>query len=242
MKVNFPHHVAIIMDGNGRWARMRGLPRVAGHKAGVNVVKEIVRHSSHSGLPYLTLFAFSTENWLRPKDEVDELMSLLNFYLEKELPKAFEDNIKFLVSGRISNIPSEIKNKIYEAIENSKKNTGMTLNLALSYGGREEIIDAIKNVIVAYENKLIELQNFNEDIFERYLYNPDLPDVDLLIRTSGEKRISNFMLWKIAYTELYFTDTLWPDFTTREFDEAIEDYLKRRRRFGLTDEQILKGT
>jgi undecaprenyl diphosphate synthase len=242
VKVNFPHHVAIIMDGNGRWARMRGLPRVAGHKAGVNVVKEIVRHSSHSGLPYLTLFAFSTENWLRPKDEVDELMSLLNFYLEKELPKAFEDNIKFLVSGRISNIPSEIKNKIYEAIENSKKNTGMTLNLALSYGGREEIIDAIKNVIVAYENKLIELQNFNEDIFERYLYNPDLPDVDLLIRTSGEKRISNFMLWKIAYTELYFTDTLWPDFTTREFDEAIEDYLKRRRRFGLTDEQILKGT
>jgi undecaprenyl diphosphate synthase len=221
---------------------MRDLPRVAGHKAGVNVVKEIVRHSSHSGLPYLTLFAFSTENWLRPKDEVDELMSLLNFYLEKELPKAFEDNIKFLVSGRISNIPSEIKNKIYEAIENSKKNTGMTLNLALSYGGREEIIDAIKNVIVAYENKLIELQNFNEDIFERYLYNQDLPGVDLLIRTSGEKRISNFMLWKIAYTELYFTDTLWPDFTTREFDEAIEDYLKRRRRFGLTDEQILKGT
>ena len=242
MEHNLPHHVAIIMDGNGRWARMRSLPRVAGHKAGVNVVKEIVKHSSRVDLPYLTLFAFSTENWLRPKDEVDELMNLLNFYLEKELPKAFEDNIRFIVSGRVTNIPLNIREKIYTAINNSKNNTGMTLNLALSYGGREEIIDAIKNIIDAYKNKSIDPQNFNEESFARYLYNPELPDIDLLIRTSGEKRISNFMLWKLAYTELYFTDTLWPDFTTVEFDEAIDVYLKRRRRFGLTDEQIFKGT
>ena len=221
---------------------MRSLPRVAGHKAGVNVVKEIVKHSSRVDLPYLTLFAFSTENWLRPKDEVDELMNLLNFYLEKELPKAFEDNIRFIVSGRVTNIPLNIREKIYTAINNSKNNTGMTLNLALSYGGREEIIDAIKNIIDAYKNKSIDPQNFNEESFARYLYNPELPDIDLLIRTSGEKRISNFMLWKLAYTELYFTDTLWPDFTTVEFDEAIDVYLKRRRRFGLTDEQIFKGT
>lgn len=229
------------MDGNGRWARKRSLPRVAGHRAGVNIVKDIVKHSAQVGLDYLTLFAFSTENWLRPKDEVDELMNLLNFYLEKELPKALEDNIRFIVSGRIANIPSYISEKIFTAINNSKKNTGMTLNLALSYGGREEIIDAIKNIIEAYKNELIDLQNFNEETFSRYLYNPDLPDIDLLIRTSGEKRISNFMLWKLAYTELYFTDTLWPDFTTVEFDKAIDDYLKRRRRFGLTDEQIFKG-
>lgn len=240
MKVNLPSHVAIIMDGNGRWAKLRNLPRVAGHRAGINVVKEIVKHATHLGLPYLTLFAFSSENWLRPKDEVNELMNLLDFYLENELPKAFEDNIKFIVSGRIENIPSSIREKIYAAINNSKNNTAMTLNLALSYSSREEILDAVKKLIADYSKQLIDIEHITEKVFSKYLYNPELPDVDLLIRTSGEKRISNFMLWQLAYTELYFTNTLWPDFTTSEFDEAIEDYLKRMRRFGLTDEQILK--
>jgi undecaprenyl diphosphate synthase len=238
VKVDLPRHVAIIMDGNGRWAKGRNLPRVAGHKAGVNVVKEIVKHSTHLNLPYLTLFAFSSENWLRPQDEVNELMNLLDMYLEKELPKAFDDNIRFIVSGRITNIPVAIRNKIYAAIDSSKLNSGMTLNLALSYGGREEIIDAIKKIISDYVEKKVDLQEICEDSFVKYLYNPDLPDIDLLIRTSGEKRVSNFMLWRIAYAELYFTDTLWPDFTTLEFDRAIEDYLKRIRRFGLTDEQL----
>ena len=240
MKVNLPSHVAIIMDGNGRWAKLRNLPRVAGHRAGINVVKEIVKHATHLGLPYLTLFAFSSENWLRPKDEVNELMNLLDFYLENELPKAFEDNIKFIVSGRIENIPSSIREKIYAAINNSKNNTAMTLNLALSYSSREEILDAVKKLIADYSKQLIDIEHITEKVFSKYLYNPELPDVDLLIRTSGEKRISNFMLWQLAYTELYFTNTLWPEFTTSEFDEAIEDYLKRMRRFGLTDEQILK--
>ena len=229
------------MDGNGRWARLRSLPRVAGHKAGVNIVREVVKHSLSKGLPFLTLFAFSSENWLRPKDEVSELMNLLNFYLDNELPKVFEDNIKFIVSGRIVNIPSNIRDKIFSAVENSKNNTAMTLNLALSYGGREEIVDAVKKLLIDYNNNIIDVENLNEKIFSNYLYNPELPDIDLLIRTSGEKRISNFMLWKLAYTELYFTDTLWPDFTTVEFETAIKDYLKRKRRFGLTDEQILKG-
>lgn len=241
MNFNLPRHVAIIMDGNGRWARLRSLPRVAGHKAGVNIVREVVKHSLSKGLPFLTLFAFSSENWLRPKDEVSELMNLLNFYLDNELPKVFEDNIKFIVSGRIVNIPSNIRDKIFSAVENSKNNTAMTLNLALSYGGREEIVDAVKKLLIDYNNNIIDVENLNEKIFSNYLYNPELPDIDLLIRTSGEKRISNFMLWKLAYTELYFTDTLWPDFTTVEFETAIKDYLKRKRRFGLTDEQILKG-
>lgn len=241
MNFNLPRHVAIIMDGNGRWAGLRNLPRVAGHKAGVNIVREVVKHSLSIGLPYLTLFAFSSENWLRPKDEVSELMNLLNFYLDKELPKVFEDNIKFIVSGRILNIPSNIRDKIFSAVENSKNNTAMTLNLALSYGGREEIVDAVKKLIIDYDNNVIDIENLNEKNLASYLYNPELPDIDLLIRTSGEKRISNFMLWKLAYAELYFTDTLWPDFTTVEFEKAIKDYLKRKRRFGLTDEQIIKG-
>jgi undecaprenyl diphosphate synthase len=239
VKLNPPKHVAIIMDGNGRWAKIRNLPRVAGHRAGIKVVEQIVKHALNIGLPHLTLFAFSSENWLRPKDEVNELMNLLDFYLENELPKAFEDNIKFIVSGRIENIPSYIREKIFAAINNSKNNTAMTLNLALSYGSREEILDAIKKLIADYSKNLIDAEHITEKVFSRYLYNPELPDIDLLIRTSGEKRISNFMLWQLAYTELYFTNTLWPDFSTTEFDEAIKDYLKRKRRFGLTDEQIL---
>lgn len=232
-------HVAIIMDGNGRWAKSQNLPRLAGHRAGANVAKEIIKHAAKKKIPFLTLFAFSTENWLRPHQEVKELMRLLEYYIDKELKLAIDEGIKFVVSGRIGDMPLRIRKKILQAIENSAKNEGMTLNLALSYGGREEIVDAAKKIALDASFGRINVDGINENIFERYLYNPKLPDIDLLIRTSGEKRISNFMLWRLAYTELLFTDTLWPDFTTKEFDEDLESYPKRMRRFGLTDEQIL---
>ncbi|MDY6821475.1 MAG: isoprenyl transferase [Deferribacterota bacterium] len=237
-----PSHVAIIMDGNGRWAKKRNLPRVAGHKSGIDVVKKIINHTLDRNIKYLTLFAFSTENWLRPKEEVEELMNLLDFYIDKELYKALEKNIKFLYSGRIGDIPKNIRKKIYKAIELSKNNNKMILNFALSYGGQEEIVDAIKKILSDHRENKIDIEDINKKTIYQYMYNPEVPDIDLLIRTSGEKRISNFMLWRLAYTELFFTNTLWPDFTCEEFDNAIEDYLNRKRRYGLIDEQIFKKT
>ncbi|KAA0257748.1 isoprenyl transferase [Deferribacter autotrophicus] len=232
---NIPAHVAIIMDGNGRWAKKRGLPRIFGHRAGVQAVEKIVSHASNLGVKYLSLFAFSTENWLRPEDEVSGLMTLLSEFVDKKFSDIIEKNIKFIVSGRLMELPDEPRSKVLKLIETSKNNTGMVLNLALNYGGRKEIVDAI--------NKILDsgIKEIDEKIFSDFLYSPEVPDIDLLIRTSGEMRISNFMLWRLAYAELYFTKTLWPDFDEKEFDKAILDYQKRDRRFGMTDEQIKRG-
>lgn len=236
---SLPQHVAIIMDGNGRWAKRRGLPRIFGHREGVKAVKRIVKHAAVCGIKYLSLFAFSTENWLRPAEEINALMKILSEYIDNELTNIINENIKLTVSGRIETLPENIVAKLDNARQLSRENTGLNLNLCLSYGGRHEIIDAaVKFAMDCSENE--EDLERADKIFENYLYTPEIPDVDLLIRTSGEKRISNFMLWRLAYAELYFTQTLWPGFFEDEFDLALEEYAARIRRFGKTDEQIHK--
>lgn len=235
MDVKLPQHVGIIMDGNGRWAKRKGLPRIFGHRQGVKTVKRIVEHAANIGIKYLSLYAFSTENWQRPEDEVSTLMKLLDEYLKKELTTMFENGISLKVSGRIDMLPINTQKILKDAISKTKDNKRMILNLCLSYGGRGEIVDATKKILEDFKNGKIELDDIEEK-FPLYLYNPEIPDVDLLIRTSGELRISNFMLYRIAYTELYFTQTLWPSFYEDEFDLAIEEYMTRKRRFGRTDE------
>ena len=233
-----PKHVAIIMDGNGRWAKRRNLPRIFGHKEGVRAVKRITEHAVKRNIRYLTLYAFSTENWLRPKEEVSALMGLLDEYIDSELKTIIERNIIFKVSGQIERIPENTRKKLINAIENSAGNSGLTLNLALSYGGQIELYEAaVKFTKYCIENK-INPEDLSKNDFRNFLYHPEIPDIDLLIRTSGEKRISNFMLWRISYSELYFTDTLWPGFFEDEFDLALDDYATRQRRFGKTDEQV----
>lgn len=236
-ETKIPTHVGIIMDGNGRWAKKRLLPRVMGHREGVKTVKLITEYAAKIGVKYLSLFAFSTENWLRPADEVSVLMQLLDEYIDKEMQTILSQNIRFVVSGDIAKLREGTREKLNTLIEKSQKNSGMVLNLALSYGGRDELIRAVKLIAEDYKNGLIKLEEISSK-FQGYLYNPDIPDIDLLIRTSGEVRISNFMLWRIAYAELYFTNVLWPDFTENDFMNAIIDYNKRIRRFGKTDEQI----
>ncbi|MCB4203932.1 isoprenyl transferase [Deferribacterales bacterium Es71-Z0220] len=237
MRKKLPKHIGIIMDGNGRWAKRRGLPRVFGHKEGVKAVKRIVSYAAERGIKYLSLFAFSTENWNRPKDEVSALMKLLNEYLQKEINELIEKGVSLRVSGRVDMLPDETRQKLLDAIELSKNNNKLVLNLCLSYGGRSEIIDAAKNAAMDVASGKLTLEDF-ESKFDNYLYNPDIPDIDLLIRTSGEQRISNFMLYRIAYSELYFTQTLWPGFYEDELDLAIDEYQTRQRRFGKTDEQV----
>lgn len=236
---SLPRHVAIIMDGNGRWAKRRGLPRIFGHREGVKAVKRIVSHAAKCGIKHLSLFAFSTENWLRPAEEINALMKILSEFIDKELNNIINENIKLTVSGRTDMLPANVVAKLDNALHLSDSNTGLNLNLCLSYGGRHEIIDAAVKFARDYSNNKLQLEDADK-IFENYLYNPDIPDVDLLIRTSGEKRISNFMLWRLAYAELYFTQTLWPGFFEDEFDLALEEYAARIRRFGKTDEQIHK--
>lgn len=236
---SLPVHVAIIMDGNGRWAKRRGLPRIFGHREGVKAVKRIVRHAASRNIKYLSLFAFSTENWLRPVEEINALMKILSEFIDKELTNIINENIKLTVSGRISMLPENVVVKLENALALSRENTGLNLNLCLSYGGRHEIIDAAAKFAKEYKKGEAELKNLN-DFFEKYLYNPEIPDVDLLIRTSGEQRISNYMIWRLAYAELYFTQTLWPGFFEDEFDLALEEYAARVRRFGKTDEQLSK--
>lgn len=232
-----PGHVAIIMDGNGRWARRRGLPRIFGHREGVKAVKRIVTHAAKLDIKYLSLFAFSAENWLRPADEINALMRLLGEFLEKEIGNIIDQNIRLITSGRTNMLPADLKSMLSEAVNLSSQNDKLTLNLCLSYGGRQELIDAAKQY--AYEYKTDPEIEYNlDENFHKYLYTPDLPNIDLLIRTSGEKRLSNFMLWQMAYAELYFTQTLWPGFYEDEFDLAVDEYLTRIRRFGKTDEQI----
>ncbi|WIV10891.1 isoprenyl transferase [Proteiniborus sp. MB09-C3] len=227
-----PKHVAIIMDGNGRWAKKRLLPRTAGHREGVERVKEIVEEAGNLGIPYLTLFAFSTENWGRPKDEVDTLMKLLVEYLKKELNTLHENNVKINILGNLDKLPPTPRKEVYNAVEKTKYNSKMNLNIALNYGGRYEIVNGIKLLVNDVKSGNINLDDIDEDLFKNYLFTKDQPDPDLLIRPSGEKRISNFLLYQIAYTEFIFTDVYWPEFTTEEFYKSIIEFQSRKRRFG----------
>ena len=233
-----PKHTAIIMDGNGRWAEQKGMPRIFGHQNGVTAVRKIVEASSRFNIKYLTLFTFSVENWDRPTSEVDTLMGLLVQTLKDEFEDMFKNNIKLNAIGDLDSLPNEVREELYTIIESTKGNTGMTLTLALSYGGKQEIFKAVKEISEKVKNDIICLDNFDDSVINDHLYTSDLPDVDLLIRTSGEKRISNFLLWQIAYAELYFTDVFWPDFTEEDLEKAIVEYQNRERRFGKTSKQL----
>jgi undecaprenyl diphosphate synthase len=231
-KGTLPAHIAIIMDGNGRWAKKRGLPRTAGHKAGVKAVKRIVRAAGDLEISVLTLFTFSRENWKRPKYEVSAIMKLLYETTKREINELDENNVKLITTGRVEELPPEEREILEKAKERTKGNTGLILNLALNYGGRTEILDAVKKFAQEVKEEKVDLSDLDEKIFSSYLYTKDLPDPDLLIRTSGEMRISNFLLWQTSYTELYITDVLWPNFSAKDFYEAIWDYQNRERRFG----------
>ena len=233
-----PKHTAIIMDGNGRWAEQKGMPRIFGHQNGVTAVRRIVEAASKFNIKYLTLFTFSLENWDRPRSEVDTLMGLLVQTLKDQFEDMFKNNIKLNAIGDLDTLPGEVREELYTIIESTKDNTGMTLTLALSYGGKQEIFKAVKEISEKVKNDIICLDNFDDSVINDHLYTSNLPDVDLLIRTSGEKRISNFLLWQIAYAELYFTDVYWPDFTEEDLEKAIVEYQNRERRFGKTSKQL----
>ena len=233
-----PKHLAIIMDGNGRWAKQKGRLRVFGHEHGVKAVRDVAVNCSKLGIKYLTLYAFSTENWKRPKIEVETLMKLLVSSLKKELPTLNENDIKLNAIGNIESLPTRALAELNEVIAKTSQNATMTLTLALSYGSREEIKNAIQSISTKVKNNIISPENIDETIINNHLYTRNLPDVDLLIRTSGEQRISNFLLWQIAYAELYFIDVFWPDFKEHHLVEAIINYQNRERRFGKTSEQL----
>jgi len=237
-KDNLPKHLAIIMDGNGRWAKQKGLLRAFGHENGTKSVRLTVETCAKLGIKNLTLYAFSTENWNRPKLEVDTLMKLLISSLKNELQTLIDNNIRLNSIGNLEMLPKSAQKELLDVIKKTEKNSRMVLTLALSYGSREEIISAIKKISDKVKNNIISLDSIDESIINQHLYTQNLPDVDLLIRTSGEHRISNFLLWQIAYAELYFTDVLWPDFKEDDLYEAIISYQKRERRFGKTSEQI----
>jgi undecaprenyl diphosphate synthase len=237
-----PGHLAIIMDGNGRWAKERMLRRIVGHRKGVETVKAIVEESSRLGIRYLTLFAFSSENWLRPKTEVRALMALLKRYVRMEALRMMQNNIRFNIIGNRSDLPPDVNLELDQAVAKTAGNTGMTLTLALSYGGRQELIRAATLLAADLAAGRITPEAVDEAFFERYLYSFGMPEPDLLIRTSGEMRISNFLLWQLAYTELYFTDVNWPDFSTAELHKALRNYQARERRFGRTSDQLHKNT
>ncbi|MBT3922265.1 MAG: isoprenyl transferase [Nitrospina sp.] len=236
-----PRHVAIIMDGNGRWAKNHSLPRVEGHWAGVKVVDRIVTLSRKINLEALTLYSFSDENWNRPSTEINTLMKILSFYLKKELKRMKEENIRFNTIGHTEDLPGEIQKLIRSSIEDTSDNTGMILTLALSYGGRQEIIDAVKAIAQQVRSGQLSPEEIDSCLFESFLSTQSLPDPDLIIRTSGEKRISNFLLYQSAYTELFYSKVLWPDFSDEDFLNAIIDFQGRERRFGMTQEQIVKA-
>ena len=233
-KENLPNHIAITMDGNGRWAKTKGRFRVFGHQNGVNAVRETVEAAAEIGLKYLTLYAFSTENWNRPKTEVDALMTLLISTINKERKTLMDNNIRLSAIGNLKDLPNKCQKELGEAIKSTKENNGTNLILALSYSSHWEIIDAIKKIV----KEGIAVDEINEDMFSQYLSTKGVPNPELLIRTSGEHRISNFLLWQIAYSELYFTEKLWPEFTKEDLFEAIFEFQKRERRFGQTSEQL----
>jgi undecaprenyl diphosphate synthase len=227
-----PRHIAIIMDGNGRWAQEKNKPRIMGHKKGVEVAEDILEASLELGIEFLTLYTFSSENWRRPKEEVDVLMQYLSVYLDKAKKDFNEKGIRLLAIGEINKLPEITREKLFETIEETKNNKKLTLTLALSYGSRQEIVNAAKKIYKDILDKKIQVDNINEGLFSKYLYTADTPDPDLLIRTSNELRLSNFMLWQVSYTELLFCNKYWPDFTKDDLTEAIKDYSKRQRRYG----------
>jgi undecaprenyl diphosphate synthase len=240
-KGNLPRHIAIIMDGNGRWAKKRGLPRVAGHREGVRSVREIVEACGELDIQVLTLYTFSTENWRRPKDEVNALMRLLIQTLRKEIQELMKNNVRLMAIGQLDTLPDAARKEFLEGIEITKSNTGLILNLALSYGSREEIVSAIRSIARDVSQRKLDTADIDATLMDARLYTAGLPDPDLLIRTSGEYRISNFLLWQIAYSELYISDIFWPDFRRKELYAAIEDYQRRERRFGKVSEQISRS-
>lgn len=237
-KHKLPKHIAIIMDGNGRWAQEKGYTRIYGHNKGVKSVQKIVEESLNLGIQYLTLYAFSVDNWNRPKKEIGTLMDLLVDSLKKEFEKLIKNKIRLNTIGNIKALPKKVRDEIIRVSDKTKNNSKMILTIALSYGAREEIENVIKNIAREVKNNTISIENVDHSIINKHLYTQNLPDVDLLIRTSGEQRISNFLLWQIAYAELYFTDVYWPDFGKKDFYKALFNYQKRERRFGKTSGQI----
>lgn len=236
-----PRHVAVIMDGNGRWAERRGLDRTEGHRAGMDSVRAVVRAANDVGVGWLTLYAFSSENWNRPKAEVDCLMRLPEEYFDTELPEAIERNVRILAIGRRERLPQNVRRTMDDAIRRTAANTGMRLVFALSYGGRAEIVDAARRLLKDQEMGRVDPETLDEKSFAAYLDEPDMPDVDLLIRTGAEQRVSNFLLWQIAYAEIYTTERMWPEFGREELLAAIGEFQRRERRFGLTSAQVRSG-
>lgn len=235
---NIPNHIAIIMDGNGRWAKDKGLPRFAGHSEGINSVREITRICGEIDVKHLTLYTFSSENWSRPKTEVSALMKLLLKTIKKEVAELDKNNVQLTTIGELDDLPAGARQGILDGIEKTKKNTGLNLVLALSYGGRQEILKAVKDLCSDLESGKVKTADINTSLFKNYLYTASTPDPELLIRTGGENRISNFLLWQIAYTELYVTDLYWPAFREKELLLAIQNYQERERRFGKVSEQL----
>jgi undecaprenyl diphosphate synthase len=233
-----PRHIAIIMDGNGRWAKQRHLPRIMGHRKGIETVREVVRECRQLGIEVLTLYAFSTENWRRPKAEIRALMALLKKFIRSETRELHQNNIKVNMIGDLGKLPEDVMPFVQEIMDATSCNTGMILNVALSYSGRDEIIRAMRRLLAEGRTRALEI---TEELFSSYLDTAGQPDPDLLIRTSGELRVSNFLLWQIAYSELYITDMLWPDFEKKELYKALRDFQTRTRRFGLTDDQMRNG-
>ena len=236
VSLNIPNHVAIIMDGNGRWAKARGLPRVAGHRKGAESVRNVIEKAVETGVKYVTLYSFSSENWNRPQDEVKQLMGLLKRYLNSEIAELHGNDIRFRVIGERHRLSSDLQKLINDAEELTKENSKLTLILALSYGSRQEIVTTVRNLARSVSLGLLEADAINESVIDAHLWTGDIPDPDLVIRTSGEKRISNFLLWQVAYSEFVFSDKYWPDFGKDEFQSAIEEYNKRERRYGRTAE------
>lgn len=236
-KLCIPVHIGVIMDGNGRWAKHRGLPRTFGHRQGVKALRAIVETCGEIGVRFLTVFTFSTENWQRPQKEVNDLINLISRTIDEQRAEIIKNNVRFRAIGRLRDFPETIQKKVTSLIAATKENTGLTLTLALSYGGRTEIIDACHRIWDQGRKKVIITPPNSEDKFRAFLYDPELPDIDLLIRTGGEHRISNFLLWHLAYAELYFTETLWPDFRREQLLEAIEEFSRRERRFGRVKEE-----
>ncbi len=231
-----PAHIAIIMDGNGRWAKAQGLPRTAGHKKGAESLRRVMDACRSAGIRYLTVYAFSSENWKRPADEINDLMQLLQHYLRQEMQTLHENNVRLRFIGDLSQLDSTIREQVDDAVQQTAKNSAFNLTIALSYGGRQEILRAIQKLVADVESGKRKAKDLSEQVFTEALDTAGLPEPDLLIRTGGEQRISNFLLWQSAYTEFYFTDALWPDFDAKHFTQALEDYATRERRYGNTGE------
>ena len=240
-KNRLPVHIAIIMDGNGRWAKRRGLPRAAGHRAGADSVRAVVEGCRELGVKVLTVYAFSTENWKRPRREIQTLWSLLKRYVRKEIDSIHKEGIRFRAMGRVHELPYDVQEELKKAERKTRNNTDMTLNIALNYGSQQEIAEAAQRIAALAKNGTIKVSEIDRDLFAKYLYAPDIPEVDLLIRPGAEHRISNFLLWQLSYAELVMTDTLWPDFGKEDLYRAIIEFQKRERRFGAVGEMRRRG-